>query len=78
MLDNKVTQPSKFRTKNWFKTSDDASGTYNTNSQVKLRTIMLKLRFCDYKDTYIHVKGTKTVVGQGADAVAIAAHTNDK
>ena len=34
-LDNKVTQPSKFGTKNWVKTNDDARGMCNTNSQIK-------------------------------------------
>ena len=33
--------------------NDDARGTYNTNSQVKFRTSMLKPRLCDHSDEYI-------------------------
>ena len=35
MLDNVVTKPSKYRTKNWSQINDNACGTYNTNSQIK-------------------------------------------
>ena len=42
LLDNTPNQPSKFRTKNWFEINDDARGTYNTNSQIKFKTSMLK------------------------------------
>ena len=34
---------------------------------------MLKSTLCDYNDAYILLKGTITVLGQGADAAAIAA-----
>ena len=44
-LDNKVAQPSKFRTKNWVKTNCDARRTCNTNSQIKFKTAMLKSSF---------------------------------
>ena len=40
---------------------------------------MLKSSFFDYSDSYILVKGTISVVGQGADvAVAISADRNYK
>ena len=42
LLDNTPNQPSKFRTKNWFEINDDARGMYNTNSQIKFKTSMLK------------------------------------
>ena len=29
LLDNTLTKPSKFRTKNWVKINDDARGMYN-------------------------------------------------
>ena len=35
---------------------------------------MLKSSLYDYSDAHILVKGTITVVGQGNDAAAIAAH----
>ena len=55
-------QPTKFRTKNWVETNDDLRGTYNTNSQIKFKTSVLKSTFCDYSDAYIIVKETITNV----------------
>ena len=46
----KTNQASKFRTKNRVKVNDDWRGTYNTNSQIKFKTTMLKLSLCDYSD----------------------------
>ena len=37
LLDNQTTQPSKFRTKNWFELNDNSRGTYNTNRQIKFQ-----------------------------------------
>ena len=37
-LDNTLNEPSNFATKNGFEINDDASGTYNTNSQNKFKT----------------------------------------
>ena len=42
MLDYKSNQLSKFRTKNWVEFNDDLKGTYNTNSQIKSKTTMIK------------------------------------
>ena len=42
LLDNTLYQPSKFKTKNQVEIKDDARGTYNTNSQIKFVTSMLK------------------------------------
>ena len=39
-LNNIPDQPSKLRTKNWFEINDDLLGTYNTKSQIKLKTTM--------------------------------------
>ena len=39
---------------------------------------MLKSGLCDYRDAYILVSGTITVVGAGADVVAIAADRDNK
>ena len=61
-LDNALIQPSKFRTKVWFKIHDESRGTYNTNCQIKFKTTMLKSSLCDYSDAYILVKGTITVL----------------
>ena len=42
LLDNTPNQPSKFRTKNLVEINDDSRETYNTNSQIKFKTSMLK------------------------------------
>ena len=76
--DNKSNQPSKFRTKNWVEINDESRGTYNVNSQIKFKTIMLKSSLCDYSDAYILVKGTITIAGAGDDAVARQADERDK
>ena len=36
LLDNTPNQPTKFRSKNWVEINDDARGTHNTNSQIKI------------------------------------------
>ena len=61
-LDNALNQPPKFRTKNWVEISNDLRETYNTNSQNKFKTSMLKLSLCDYSDAYTLVKGTVSIV----------------
>ena len=47
MLDNTPNQPTKFMTKNWAEINDDVRGMYNTNSQIKFKTSMLKSSLCD-------------------------------
>ena len=42
LLDNTSDQPTKFIAKNWVEINDVSPGTYNTNSQFKLKTSMLK------------------------------------
>ena len=53
LLENVPIQPIKFRTKNWFEINDDSRGTYNTNSQIKFKTLMLRSSLYDYNDAYI-------------------------
>ena len=67
-LDNTANQPTKFRIKNWVKIKDEASGTYNTNSQIRFKTSMLRISLCDYNDAYILVKGTITAASTGTAA----------
>ena len=55
LLDNTPNQPTTFRTKNWVEINGDTRGTYNTNSQIKFKTSMLKSSLCDYSDAYIVV-----------------------
>ena len=47
-LDDTPNQTTKFRRKKWAEINDDMRGTYNTNSQIKLK--MLRSSLCDYGD----------------------------
>ena len=51
---------------------------YNTNSQIKFKTTMLKSTLVDYNDVYLIEKGTTTVFLKGAHKVAIAANRINK
>ena len=76
--DNKSNQPFIFKTKNWVEINDESRGTYNVNSQIKFKTIMLKSSLCDYSDAYLFVKGTITIAGAGDNAAARQADGRDK
>ena len=60
-LDNTPDQPSKFRTRNWNEINDESKESYNTGSDIKFKTTMLRSSLCDYADAYILVKETITV-----------------
>ena len=77
LLDDASNQPSKFKTKNRVEINDESRETYDTGSQIKFKTTMLKSSLCDYSDAYIHVKGTITVNNTAA-ADADANNTNKK
>ena len=70
MLKNTLNQPPKFRTKNWIAINDDSRETYDTNSQIKLKTSMLKLSLSDYRNAYLLADGTITITEAGADDAA--------
>ena len=53
LLDNTPNPSTKFRTKIWVEINDDARGTYNSNSQIKLKNSMLKSSLHDFSDAYI-------------------------
>ena len=61
MLDYTSTQQSKFRTKNGFQINDGSRETYNTNTQIKCKTSMLKSNLYNNSNAYILVKGTITI-----------------
>ena len=75
MLDKAPNQPSKFKTKNWFKINDDSWRVYNTTSQIKFQTSMLSSSLFDYSVAYILVKGTLSVPNM-SDAGAVANNRN--
>ena len=39
---------------------------YNTNSDIRFKTTMLKSILCDYRDVYILFKGRIAIVGAGS------------
>ena len=61
MLDNTPNQLSKFRTKNWIEINDQLKGVYNANSDIGIKTTMLKSTLYDYSDAYIPLKGRITI-----------------
>ena len=71
LLDNTPNQPFKFTTKNWVEINDNSRGTYNTNIQVKFKTLILKSSLYDYSDAYILVKVNITVDGLGATSTEV-------
>ena len=76
MLGNTPNQPTKFRTKKWVEVNDESGRTYNTNSQIRFKTSMLKSSLCDYSDAYILFKGTITVSDTGKAAAPNNADKN--
>ena len=70
LLDNTSNQLSKFRTKNWIEINDQSRRVYNTDSDIRFKTIMLKSNLCDYSDAYIHIKGRIKINGAGKNAAA--------
>ena len=45
LLENKSNQPTKFRTKKGFEINDDTRETFNKDSQIKFRNLLLKPSF---------------------------------
>ena len=74
LLDNQTTQSSRFRTKNWVEINYGSRGTYNTNSQIKFKTSIIKSCLCDYSNAYLLAKETITISGEGADTNARQNH----
>ena len=56
---------------------DKSRGNYK-NSEIRLKTTMLRSNLCDYGDSYIHVKGTITITGAGANDDARNADERNK
>ena len=77
MLESASDNLSKFRTRNWVELNDESRGNY-ANSDIRFKTTMLRSNLCDYADSYILVKGTITITGEGADDAAERADERDK
>ena len=70
LLDNTLNKLSKFRTKIWIEINDQSRGVYNTDSDIRFKTTMLKSSLCDESDAYMLVKGRKIITETGEDAAA--------
>ena len=78
MLQNTPNQQNKFRTKNRVEINDDSRGTYNTISQTKFKTSVLRTSLYDYSNAYILVSGTITITEAGNDDAARRLDERDK
>ena len=76
LLDNTPDQLSKFRMTNWVEINDDSREMYNTNSQIKFKTSVLKSSLCNYSDVCIIVKGT--IIVPNMETAAAAPNNADK
>ena len=70
LLDNTPNQPTKIRTKNCVEINDEERGTFNTNSQIKFKTSMLRSSLFNYSDAYRLGKGAISIKQVGAPAAA--------
>ena len=61
LLNNTPSQPTNFTTKKWVEINDNSRGTYNTNSQTKFKTSMLRSILREFSDAYILVTGTTPI-----------------
>ena len=68
---------SKFRRRNWVEINDESRGNY-ANNDIRFKTTMLRSNFCDYADSYILVKRTITITGEGNNAGEIQADERDQ
>ena len=78
LLNDGSNKPSKFRTRNWVETNDEARGTHSHNKQIKFKISTLRSSLCDYSDSYILVKGNITLNNNNTAAAAAANNINKK
>ena len=57
-------------TKNWVVTNNEFRGRYNSGSEIKFKTTVLRWNLCHFSNAYILVKRTMTITGAAGDAVA--------
>ena len=50
LLESTSDNPSKFRIRNWVEIKDESRGNY-ANSDIRLKTTMLRTDLCDYADS---------------------------
>ena len=67
LLDNTHNEEPKFWTRKWFEINNESGGTYNTSSQTKFKTSVVRPNLWNYSNVYILVSGTIKITGAGAD-----------
>ena len=83
LLESTSDNLSKFTTRNWVEINDELGGNY-ANSDIRLKTAMLRSNLCDYANSYILVKGAKTITGNAGppagrtEAQLLAARQQDE
>ena len=78
LLHDTPNQSTKFRTKNWIEINNDSRGTYNTNSQIKFNTSMLRSSLYDYGDAYMLLSVVITITGAEDNDAARRLHERNK
>ena len=69
LLESTSDNLSKFRTSNWIEINDESRGNYAIGD-IKFKTTMLRYNLWDYADSYILVKATITITGEGGNDAA--------
>ena len=64
LFDNIPNQTTRFRTNDQVEINDESHGVYNTDSQIRFKTSMLRSSLCNYSDAYILVSRTIIVQNQ--------------
>ena len=77
-LNNTWNLPSGYRIKNWIQINDHLRGAYNTYSDIRFKTTILKSWLCHYSDAYILVEGSIAITGAGDNAEARQADERNK
>ena len=57
--------------------NDESRGAFNTNAQIKFKTILLKSSLCDYSDSYILVKVNISANNTAAEGNTEGANANN-
>ena len=53
----------RFVNKKWIEVFYQSEGNYNVNTEIRIKTSMLRSDLCDFSDAYIVVKGKITLEG---------------
>ena len=64
LFENIPNQTTRFRTNDQVEINDESHGVYNTGSQIRFKTSMLRSSLCNYSDAYILVSRTIIVQNQ--------------